>query len=136
MKKPVLALAVSFMGATTFNPNVAKAVDLPGGAAFITCNKIGTGTYVAPWSFESYNNTPIFGVRVRTEATDATPSSRTYFFLVPPTFDYEDQFLFSSNSRTPFVRLRGSVLTPQGAISTNTPNGRIPVNASCPSPLP
>lgn len=108
---------------------------LRGGAAFIECRKIGTGTYVAPWSFESYNNTPIFGIRVRVQA-NGTPSLGTYFRLVPPTFSYEEQFVFSSASVLPIVRLRGEAVTPIGSISTNTPNGRIPVNALCPFPLP
>lgn len=138
MKTPVLILSVSLFGLNIFNPNLVKAVDLPGGgAAFISCTKIGTGTYVAPWSFESYNNSPIIGVETRAAVTNAeSPTFQNYFFLVLPTFDYEDQFVFSSNASIPIVRIRGKVLTPFGAITTVTPQGNIPVIAFCPPPLP
>lgn len=137
MKTPVLALSVLF-GVNIFNPNIVEAVDLPGGgAAFIRCNKIGTGTYVAPWSFESYNNSPIIAVSTRARATSSSPKAQTYVFtLRNPTFDYENQFVFSSPFPIPVVSIRGTVLTPFGPITTFTPEGIIPVIAFCPPPLP
>lgn len=131
-------LSMSVTGAIVSQSNLVRAVDLPGdGAAFIRCIKIGTGTYAVPWSFESYNNSPIFYVDVRLRATDSPDTPIITQKFIRPTFDYEDQAVIRSSSQFPLVRIGGRVVTPLGAITTN-PIGSPPIRVEdfCPPPLP
>jgi len=50
---------------------------------------------------------PGFGIiRTQVQTGVGNPPYANYFFLVPPTFDYENQFVFNSSYPFTLVRLR------------------------------